>query len=148
MDNTFVKSLKGNDRTMFIYENKIKLVKNKSAFSFMSSSLIDGEKEIYYSDIIAVKFKSASKISLGFIQFELPGSVNFDNYSSENSWTFKCSINKEAKDVLDYIKTKIDSCKDLNNSVFSDIMNLKFEFLSGNISKDEFHSEIDKLLNV
>lgn len=72
----------------------------------------DGEKTIYYRDVIGVQFKESDLLSIGYLQLETASSHEFrDNRFSENSFAFRKKQNKLMEEVSDYIKRRVDEIR-------------------------------------
>lgn len=70
-----------------------------------------GGKKINFSDLTSVQFREPSGMTVGFIQFAYPGSLEsksgvIDMINDENSIPIQPSMVAEAREVVDYIETR------------------------------------------
>jgi len=150
MDNNVVYGpIEGAQRILTVYEDHILLQQVKNMRSFMTHDFFNGDKEIYFSDMISCQYKVASSMILGYLQFETPGVTNRDNFGSENSFTFYNKDNALMEKVASYVKGKIREAKapkqpqivqvaPNSSSYLDELMKLKDLKDAGVISEEEF----------
>ena len=88
----FICALEGvRGRSLRLYDTKCIIDTKKTAGSFITGNFTDGEKTIFFSDVIGVQFKKSGGL-IGYLQFETPSMQmnNKDsNMFSENTFTFE-----------------------------------------------------------
>ena len=163
MSNELIYEIDGNmGKTLKVYEDKCVISTKAGLKSIMFGSVLNGEKEFYYSDITSVQFKNLG-ITTGYLQFEYAGSHSGNNYVSENSFTFSASIgtvkyNKlkdEMPGICDDIRKRVDDAKKRKNQPVATAISLadelkKFKELldMGIISQSEFDTKKKELLGI
>ncbi len=75
-----------------------------------------GGKRINFTDITSVQFREPSGLTVGFIQFAYPGSIESkggvtDMINDENSIPIQPSMVAEAREIVNYIETRKDELK-------------------------------------
>lgn len=101
--------MKGRKSYIKAFEDRVEL-SPFGLFGFMSQGLA-GTKAIPYESIIAIQFKPVSHLTVGFIQFTLPGAIEkgqgvFNAVNDENTFTF--GDNGElALEIKNYIDSRI-----------------------------------------
>lgn len=82
-------------RHIKIYDRKCVISTRPTAGSFLTGNVTDGEKTIFYKDVVGVQFKKSGAL-IGYLQFET-GSVQMNNQNSnmfsENTFTFEQNKN-------------------------------------------------------
>lgn len=82
-------------RRIAIYDRKCVISTKPGVGSFLTGNVTDGEKTIFYKDIVGVQFKKSGTM-IGYLQFET-GSVQMNNQNSnmfsENTFTFEHNKN-------------------------------------------------------
>lgn len=102
-------------REIAVYDNKCVITTNVTLGSVLSNNALDGEKTIFYVDVVGVQFK-LSGITQGYLQLETP-SMQMNNQSSnmysENTFIFEGheKINKLMLQVRDYMIARIEGYK-------------------------------------
>ena len=104
-------------REIAVYDNKCVITTNVSVGSLLTNNALDGEKTIFYIDVVGVQFK-ASGIAVGYLQMETP-SMQMNNQSSnmfsENTFTFEDGKNGVTNSLMrilrDYIVSRIEGYK-------------------------------------
>lgn len=102
-------------RRMSVYDNKCVIVTNVSLGSVLTGNALDGEKTIFYADVVGIQFKE-SGLTIGYLQLETP-SIQMNNQSSnmfsENTFTYEESNvpSRLVKMVRDYIVDRVESYK-------------------------------------
>ena len=87
--------IEGAQRILTVYDDHISLEQVQNFRSFLTHDFFNGDKELYYSDMISCQFKEGSSLILGYLQFEVPGmATNRNNFGSENSFTFEHYLNE------------------------------------------------------
>lgn len=102
-------------REIAVFDNKCVITTNITLGSVLTNNALDGEKTIFYIDVVGVQFK-LSGMTLGYLQLETP-SMQMNNQSSnmfsENTFTFEGTkeINELMLQVRDYIIARIEGYK-------------------------------------
>ena len=82
-------------RCIEVYDRKCVISTKPSMGSFLTGNVSDGEKTIFYTDVVGVQFKKSGNL-IGYLQFET-GSVQMNNQNSnmfsENTFTFENNQN-------------------------------------------------------
>lgn len=105
--------MKGRKSYIKVFEDRVEL-SPFGLFGFMSQGLA-GTKAIPYESIIAIQFKPVSHLTVGFIQFTLPGAIEkgqgvFNAVNDENTFTF--GDNGElALEIKNYIDTRVSALR-------------------------------------
>ena len=105
-------------RHIDVYPYKCVITTRVTAGSIITNNATDGEKTIYFSDIIGVQFKKPG-LAIGYLQLETAanlGNNDSSNFFSENTFTFD-AMTREVADMYEYIIGKLDMYK---SKVFSD----------------------------
>ena len=104
-------------REMKLYDTKCVITTNKTAGSFITGNITDGEKTIFLSDVVGVQFKESGAL-IGYLQFETPSmqmNNKNDNMFSENTFTFEHGKNGVTnvlmKKVYSYVVDRIEELK-------------------------------------
>lgn len=82
-------------RVMDLYDNKCVIKTDVTAGSLLANNAKDGEKTIFFIDIIGIQFKE-SGAAIGFLQLEtatMQMNNLYSNLYSENSFTFEAGKN-------------------------------------------------------
>lgn len=148
--------VRGMQRILKIYDDRVVLEQIKNARAFLSNNYFAGTKEIYYSDMIGIQTKDASKLILGYIQFETASTNSKDNFNSENSWTYDQRIhisNEIAHKLQEFFRKKMKASKEpktatiINQvSVAEELLKWKQLYDSGVISEAEFNEKKQQLV--
>ena len=108
--------LKGNrGRSMKVYDRKVEINVTVTVGSVLTGNATDGEKTIYYTDVIGLQYKRPGA-AIGYLQFETAsGQMNNEKsgFWSENTFTF---TEKEVsvtvmQEVVNYIKDTLETLK-------------------------------------
>ncbi len=146
-------------RSIKVYEDKCIIKTNVTVGSLLSGNATDGEKVIYYCDVIGVQFRMTG-MTLGYLQLETASSSmnnKSDNHFNENSFTFNSNLDHEIEKVAKYIRGKVNELKQQKNSpmvISSTVSNAdelkKFKELldSGVITQEEFDAKKKQLLGL
>lgn len=146
-------------RNMKVYEDKVVLSTKVTIGSILAQNATDGEKTIYYSDVIGVQLKKAN-ITIGYLQFETASSSmnnRANNFFNENSFTFEENINAEMDIVAQYVKKKVEEAKKQKNapvviagavSSADELKKFKELLDLGVISQEEFDAKKNQLLGL
>lgn len=155
-DQIVFKGVRGAQKVLDVYEDRIVLTQIQNVRSFFTHDLFKGSKEIYYADMTSIQMKIASGFILGYIQFEVPGIHSHDNFTSENSWTYDTSLQSKANEIAAYVKKKISEFKRGKGGVTTVVQNqasvadeiAKFKKLldDGVITQEEFEEKKKQLL--
>lgn len=153
MSQEIFKNLKGAQKLLTVYDDRIVLTQIKNLRAFLSSSWTTGTKEIYFSNMTSVQYREPTTWLLGYIQFEVPGIGMGNNFGSENSWTFGSDMAKQANEVVEYIRkrlTELKSNKGSQPALSSADEILKFKNLldAGIITPEEFEAKKKEILGL
>lgn len=92
-------------RSIKVYRDRCIIKTDANLDSFLTGNATDGEKTIFYSDVVGVQYKpSSGKLSIGYIQLETSSAQMNNirsNFFGENTFTFKS--NDKMDEVRDYI---------------------------------------------
>ena len=100
-------------RSLRVYPYKCIISTDVTAGSLLTNNATDGEKTIYFNDVIGIQYKS-SGVTIGFLQFETAsGIMNHEksNFFNENSFTFEADKNEIMEEVYEYIIGIFDELK-------------------------------------
>ena len=100
-------------RSIRIYPYKCIINTSVTAGSLLTNNATDGEKTIYFKDVIGIQYKR-SGVTLGYLQFETAsGTMNHDksNFFSENTFTFEADKAEIMDEVNEYIIGVFDELK-------------------------------------
>ncbi len=105
-------------RSIDIYPNKCVITVNVTVVSIFSSNSTDGQKTIFYSDVIGIQFKKPG-FTIGYIQLETASSSQNNeqsNFFNENTFTFESShlSANEAEKIRDYISGQVELIKTMS----------------------------------
>jgi len=104
-------------RKIAVYDNKCVINTDATLGSLLTNNALDGEKTIFYIDVVGVQFK-VSGLAIGYLQLETP-SMQMNNQASnmfsENTFTFEENkngiTNELMEQVRDYILSRIEGYK-------------------------------------
>ncbi|MDE6595889.1 MAG: SHOCT domain-containing protein [Oscillospiraceae bacterium] len=140
-----------------VYEDKA-VIKTKAGLgSLLTGGFNNGEKTIYYRDVIGVQFKKQTALQIGYLQLETASYQTGDNFFGENSFPFekRTVTNEKMEEVANYVREKVDEARKNSgttvNAALSPADELKkFKELldSGIISQEEFDQKKKQLLGV
>ena len=92
-------------RNIAIYDRKCVIETKVTAGSLLTGNVTDGEKTIFYTDVVGVQFKKSGSL-IGYLQFET-GSVQMNNQNSnmfsENTFTFEHNKNGVTNEQMENI---------------------------------------------
>ena len=100
-------------RSIRIYPYKCIISTTVTAGSLLTRNATDGEKTIYFKDVIGLQFKKPG-LTLGFLQFETAsGTMNNEksNFFSENTFTYEASSEKITQEAYEYVVGVLDEIK-------------------------------------
>ncbi len=148
-------------RSMKVYEDKCVITTKVTFGSLMTGNASDGEKTIYYSDVLGVQFKLA-KMQIGYLQLETASSSmnnRGSNFFNENSFTYdpgqvKETTNELMQQVADYIRSRVEFYKKQKNggttvaalSPAEELKKFKELLDMGVITQEEFDAKKKALL--
>lgn len=98
-------------RRIVVYRNKVVIKTSVTLGSIVTSNATDGEKTIYFRDVIGVQFKKPG-LTLGYLQLEtasVKGNNNASNFFDENTFTYDHGQN--VRDIYQYIISRLDEIK-------------------------------------
>lgn len=92
-------------RSILIFDRKCIISTKAGVGSFITGNVSDGEKTIFYTDVVGVQFKKSGGL-IGYLQFET-GSVQMNNQNSnmfsENTFTFEHNKNGITNEQMEVI---------------------------------------------
>lgn len=100
-------------RSIRVYPYKCIINTSVTAGSLIANNATDGEKTIYYKDVVGIQFKK-SGVTIGYLQFETSsGTMNNEksNFFSENTFTFEADKDEIMEEVYEYIIGIFDELK-------------------------------------
>lgn len=96
-------------RSIAIYDNKCIITTDITVGSILTQNALDGQKTIFYIDVIGVQFKR-SGLTIGYLQLET-GSMQMNNQDSnsfsENTFTFEDGRNGISNNLMEQVHTYI-----------------------------------------
>ena len=142
-------------RSIEIYPNKCVITVSVTFGSIFSSNATDGQKTIFYCDVVGVQFKKPG-MTLGYIQLETASSSQNNEQSdlfNENTFTFEDSQLSafEAEKIRDYIVGQVELIKTMSCfgiTPAQEISKFKKLFEEGIISKKEYSDNRAIFLNL
>ena len=153
-----VKGVRG--RNLYVFDDKCVINTTAGIGSFLTGNATDGEKTIYYTDVIGVQYKP-SGINIGFLQLETASSQmnnRSSNYFNENSFTFDTTTvsNERMAEVAEYVKKRVDEFKRSSGkpviqqtaSSADELKKFKELLDSGVITQEEFDAKKKQLLGL
>lgn len=114
-------SIKGcRGRKIRVYKNRIVIDTNVTLGSIISSNATDGEKTIFYKDIVGIQFKIPG-VTIGYLQLET-SSQQMNNVSSnvfsENTFTFNV-LTDEIMSIEDCISTITNTSRTFEKAIMT-----------------------------
>lgn len=146
-------------RRIQVYEDRCIISTKVGVVSLITGNVSDGEKTIYYNDVIAVQFKR-SNLQLGYLQLETASSTmnnKASNFFNENTFTFDGNLDFKMEEVQKYIKQKVDEAKKQKNapvvvtgavSSADELKKFKELLDMGIITQEEFDAKKKQLLGL
>lgn len=142
-------------RSIVVYDNRCVIMTDVTLGSVMTGNALDGEKTIFYKDVVGVQFKEAG-FTIGYLQLET-SSIQMNNKDSnafsENTFTFDCIgteySNKDIIKVKEYIVNQILKYKQLPSNIdvkcisLSSVCDLYEKQL---LTKEEFEKLKEKII--
>ncbi len=141
-----------------VYEDKCIIGNKASITTFIVGNGTDGEKTIYYQDVLGVQFKPCG-VTIGYIQLETASSQmnnRNNNFWNENSFTFEKEVGK-AMEIAEYLQKRVDECKKAKNtptvvsqqlSTADELKKFKELLDMGVITQEEFDAKKKQLLGL
>lgn len=163
MDNVIFGPIDGAQRILTVFDDHILLEQVQNFRSFLTNDFFNGDKELYYCDMISCQFKEGTSMILGYLQFEVPGVTNRDNFRGENSFTFYNKSNELMRQVYEYVRDQIRACKTQRNnpapspapaneatssSPYDELLKLKQLLDAGVLTEEEFQEAKRKILKL
>ena len=149
-------------RSIKVYENKCVIKTDVTLGSLLTHNATDGEKTIYYADVVGVQFKEPG-VTLGYLQLETAGGIGNNrgsNFFNENTFTYETTHISGVKmqKIVDYIKMRVEEYKEEKNktvapvsaavSVADEIKKFKELLDMGVITQEEFNAKKKQLLGL
>jgi hypothetical protein len=92
-------------RTIWIFDRKCVIATKAGVASFITGNVSDGEKTIFYKDVVGIQFKKSGTL-IGYLQFET-SSMQMNNQNSnmfsENTFTFEHNVNGVTNEQMEAI---------------------------------------------
>lgn len=145
-----------------VYEDKCVISTKAGLKAAMFGSIMNGDKEFYYSDITSVQLKNLG-MTTGYLQFEYAGSRSGNNFVSGNSFTFSATIGtpkysklkEEMPGVCEDVQKCAQAAKTAKNTTVQQVLSpaeelKKFKELldMGIISQEEFEEKKKSILGI
>ncbi len=145
-------TVKGRNGQLDLLEERIRICR-KGTWAFISQGL-KGHKEIRYADITAIQFKQPDRITVGYIQFSIPGGVEskkglFSATSDENTVLFTPKQQKDFEFAKGEIDRRIAHARRPASGRAAGLLELeKLAHLKekGILSEEEFNSQKQQIL--
>ena len=149
-------------KTLKVYDDKCVISTKAGVKAALFGSLLNGDKEFYYTDITSLQFKNLG-ITTGYIQFEYAGSHSGNNFVSENSFTFSATLGTskysklkdEMPGIYEDVQNRIQKARAAKNAPVQQIISpaeelKKFKELldMGAISPEEFDQKKKQILGL
>lgn len=141
-------------RHLTVFTDRCIVTTNASVGAILTGNSLDGEKTIFYKDIVGVQFKE-SGFAIGYLQFET-ASAQMNNQSSnafsENTFTFEQNTGDygSMKEVKDYIVGQVSEYKKISGKterICADITTICNLFEKDLLTKEEFELLKQKVLS-
>jgi hypothetical protein len=101
-------------RSIKVYRDRCVITTNVTLGSVMTGNATDGQKTIFYSDVIGIQYKD-SGLTIGYIQLETAsGQMNNLNSNTFGENTFTFENLDEISEVRDYIIYQVSRHKQTN----------------------------------
>ena len=97
-------------RSIRVYPYKCIINTSVTAGSLLTNNATDGEKTIYYKDVVGIQYKR-SGVTIGYLQFDK------SNYFSENTFTFESDKDEIMEEVYEYIIGIFDELKSASTEI-------------------------------
>ena len=109
--NEVLATLKGVNGQLDVYKDKVTITR-KGLLSKLTQGFFAGERSIYIKQITSIRFKQAGLIFNGFIQFTLPGTLEYrkgmtNQSKDENTVMFSSKNKEDALRVKDIVESLI-----------------------------------------
>jgi len=155
-----IKGVRG--RSLIVYENKAVINVSISVGSLLTGNASDGQKTIYYKDVLSVQYKP-SGLQIGYLQLETASmqmNNSRNNFFNENSFTFDNSTVDAAtmNEVTKYIKDKVEEAHSIganttqviqqSKSLAEEIKELKELVDMGILTQEEFDQKKKQILGL
>lgn len=146
-------------RSLKVYEDKCIISTRVNMGSLLTGNVTDGDKTIYYADVLGVQYK-ASSMTIGYLQLETASSQmnnRRDNFFNENSFTFDDKLNDKMDEVAKYVQQKVEEAKSKKNaptvvaaavSAADELKKFKELLDLGIITQEEFDAKKKQLLGL
>ena len=129
-------------RSIKVCDNYCIIKTSISAGSVLTGNATDGEKTIFYHDVIGIQFKEPG-LTIGYLQLETASNqMNHSNSNafSENTFTYEFDVEK-VKEIKDFIFQKVLAFKKPTNieNQCNQLKVISELFEKGLLSQDEFN---------
>lgn len=118
-DKNIIYELRGaRGKSIKVYNDKVVIAVNVGIGSFFMRTFTNGEKTIYYKDVIGVQLKKCGKILIGYLQLETASvskNNGISNFFSENSFVYDTTSisNEKMEEVANYVKKQVEVFKNI-----------------------------------
>jgi hypothetical protein len=145
-------------KNLQVFEDKCVITVKAGIGSLLTGNVSDGEKTIYYSDVIGVQFKK-SGFQIGYLQLETASSTmnnKNNNFFNENSFTFdKTKVsNEKMEEISEFVKQKVEEYKHHKSNVTmavspaDEVKKMKELLDMGILTQEEFDIKKKQLLGL
>lgn len=149
-------------RKITIFPNKAVIKTDVTIGSIITQNATDGEKIIYYTDVIGVQYKEC-KLTLGYLQLETSSSSmnnRFSNFFNENTFTYTTEnvSNEVMRQVTNYVNERVAVAKSSgsniehsvkqSSSIVDELKQLKELLDLGIVTEEEFNAKKKQLLGL
>ena len=155
-----VYDLKGaRGRRLLVYHDRCIIATKAGVGSLITGNASDGEKTIYYTDVLSVQYKKCG-LQLGYLQLETASSTmnnKSNNFFNENSFTFDANLSAVMEKVQEFVKKKVADAKKQKNtpivvsgaiSSADELKKFKELLDMGIITQEEFDAKKKQLLGL
>lgn len=147
-----VYSLEGNrGRSMKVFPDRCVITVSGTVGALLTGNITDGEKTIFYHDVIGIQFKYPGAI-IGYLQMETASGLmnnSSNNMFNENTFTFEDSgMSSLMTEVKNYITERVALYKKVPFSVPDEILKYQKLLEQNVITQEEFDKKKEELLSL
>lgn len=140
-------------RHISVYEDRCVITTNVSFGSVLTGNALDGEKTIFYKDVVGIQYKDEG-LTIGYLQLETPSlqmNNNASNQFSENTFTFEKAgrnyTNKEIREMKDFIIKQVSKYKKLDtHETCDDLKTICDLYERKLLTEEEFNSMKNRIM--
>lgn len=135
-------------RHITVFKDRCVINTTVTAGSIITGNATDGEKTIFYKDVIGIQFKE-SGMSLGYLQLETASrQMNNENsnFFGENTFTF-VETTENMNEVKEYIVSQVAKHKQCAYPLVQDLNTIASLYEKGLLDAHEYQSLKTKLLS-